>query len=127
MMFLSLPRLLVISLSPFGLLMVSLLRSGILMTSLLFRLLRVPLLVTTADRGVLARFVTVAGLQSFDVFVQTASPVLTGGSDLATLSNYSFWEFCCARNWDLASVGILALSNRVVVGNLVFSLVLRNI
>ena len=93
-MFLSLPGLLVISLSSFGLVMVGLLTSGVLIMCLLFRLYRVPLLVTTTDRGESASFVTVAGLQPFDVFIRTASPVLTGGSALAPLSKYSFCDFC---------------------------------
>ena len=117
-MFLSLPGLLVISLSSFGLVMVGLLTSGVLIMCLLFRLYRVPLLVTTTDRGESASFVTVAGLQPFDVFIRTASP--------APLSKYSFCDFCWARSWDLASVGIFAFSNWVVVGSFVFSLLLRN-
>ena len=56
------------------------------MISLLFRLYRVPSLVTMAERGVLASLVTVAGVQPFGVFTLTASTFLRGGRDLAPLS-----------------------------------------
>ena len=58
----------------------------VLIISLLFRLYRVPSLVTMAERGVVACFVTVAGFQPFGVFTLTASPFLRDGRDLAPLS-----------------------------------------